>query len=675
MGWIEPQTEANYDSSDSSVLNDAGFIGLVPIELPSTKTVYKYRVKLKAGGEDVQMSLYSAINDDYTPSILEHQSAIIPGITAPGMVEVDVPEGLGPFDPTDNTNATWPRLWIGIRSRQEASGVTLAAKSSGTGWGWTRYFVVDTSNTGIGQYFEDLSPPDLDTYSFSSGSEIYGAIWDEAPPVTTLTELKPIWTVDDGTDFYMTAWADRADWLNPRLILIKYPALTSPLSEETDVYSLGDATVADMETFNLIAYPFHDGTDVFVYGRMDSPEGLSGLHHVVKLSGTSFVNIQNAFGLDYVASMTVIDDYHFILKQNQVGPENWNFNSDPEGWGTNANATLSWDFTTIDALGFTGCLKYVMQSGVGKSPGEASSPVFTPAIIGGANVIFWYMITNDDTGVREFDISAIAYDGATPTTIYIEQVVGLGASETTPWRQISMHVPGTFDKIAIEIASVDDAGDYTFYIDEVAIHTSEFWGGVAGSIALISSVPVKIETPGAMAFNSVGVAGSLFALVAVIGAKTPQPVYGNLDTNFMIVSSGSYDNWDAPGAAAGNVFEDRITALYFAAPCSYGTSAVQGSPTGQVPIVTNTGETVFLPAGEPGQVLTGGGDGQPPVWVDGIDSLPPTKGYLIVGDGSAWVVLGVGSDDKLLVADSNEPAGVKWGEATDIGNCIDGGTF
>jgi hypothetical protein len=43
-----------------------------------------------------------------------------------------------------------------------------------------------------------------------------------------------------------------------------------------------------------------------------------------------------------------------------------------------------------------------------------------------------------------------------------------------------------------------------------------------------------------------------------------------------------------------------------------------------------------------------------------IAALAPTKGRMIVGNGTAWVDLGVGIDDQVLVADSNEAEGIKW---------------
>ena len=44
----------------------------------------------------------------------------------------------------------------------------------------------------------------------------------------------------------------------------------------------------------------------------------------------------------------------------------------------------------------------------------------------------------------------------------------------------------------------------------------------------------------------------------------------------------------------------------------------------------------------------------------GSIDLPPTKGALIVGNGSEWVLLEVGPDPATLIADSAESVGVRW---------------
>ena len=389
----------------------------------------------------------------------------------------------------------------------------------------------------------------------------------------------------------------------------------------------------------------------------------------------SFDTVENGWGDDYVASLRVIDGYYFTVRQNQVSAESWSFDADPEGWTPEDDETLVWDFTNPDALGSTGFIKFVLPSGLGESPGEALSPVFVSPTTNGGNVVFWYRIENEDVITRAFDLSVNSYVSAVATEIYIESVE-LAAGGTSEWKQISMYVPGAFDQLGIKVTAQDNNGDYTIYVDEAALNVSEFWGGEPFDlgIAFISDIPFKIETPDALALNSLG-SGFLLAVASALGSNMPEIIYDNSDGDFMVVSSATYDNWDAPDSAAGNPYKERITALYYTSPCSGNNENALGAPTGQIPIVTNTGQVIYLPPGQPGQVLTGGGPGQPPVWVDAPDGLPADKGNLMAGDGSAWAIVSVGADGKVLTADSNETTGVKWGDVEITGNCVDGGTF
>jgi hypothetical protein len=47
-----------------------------------------------------------------------------------------------------------------------------------------------------------------------------------------------------------------------------------------------------------------------------------------------------------------------------------------------------------------------------------------------------------------------------------------------------------------------------------------------------------------------------------------------------------------------------------------------------------------------------------------IAGFTPTKGHVIVGDGSAWQVVSVGADGTALVASAAASAGVVWGAPT-----------
>lgn len=47
-----------------------------------------------------------------------------------------------------------------------------------------------------------------------------------------------------------------------------------------------------------------------------------------------------------------------------------------------------------------------------------------------------------------------------------------------------------------------------------------------------------------------------------------------------------------------------------------------------------------------------------------VAGMTPTKGHLIVGDGTNFVSLGVGANDHVLTADSVQASGVKWAAAS-----------
>lgn len=50
-----------------------------------------------------------------------------------------------------------------------------------------------------------------------------------------------------------------------------------------------------------------------------------------------------------------------------------------------------------------------------------------------------------------------------------------------------------------------------------------------------------------------------------------------------------------------------------------------------------------------------------------LASLAPTKGRIIVGDGSDWQDVGVGTDGYVLTADSAQADGLKWAQASGLG--------
>lgn len=51
----------------------------------------------------------------------------------------------------------------------------------------------------------------------------------------------------------------------------------------------------------------------------------------------------------------------------------------------------------------------------------------------------------------------------------------------------------------------------------------------------------------------------------------------------------------------------------------------------------------------------------PTVPTDTLGDLTPTKGNLVVGNGSIWTILAVGADDYVLIADTAEAVGMRWG--------------
>jgi hypothetical protein len=77
-----------------------------------------------------------------------------------------------------------------------------------------------------------------------------------------------------------------------------------------------------------------------------------------------------------------------------------------------------------------------------------------------------------------------------------------------------------------------------------------------------------------------------------------------------------------------------------------GTMATQTAGTGASEFKTNTqNDSTFQPL-----------DGN----LTDIAALTPTKGNIIVGNGTDWISVGVGSNVQTLTADSGETAGVKW---------------
>lgn len=54
-----------------------------------------------------------------------------------------------------------------------------------------------------------------------------------------------------------------------------------------------------------------------------------------------------------------------------------------------------------------------------------------------------------------------------------------------------------------------------------------------------------------------------------------------------------------------------------------------------------------------------------------LAGLTPTKGSILVGDGTSWQTVGVGADGEAIVADSAEDTGVKWGSVSSVPSTSD----
>lgn len=79
-----------------------------------------------------------------------------------------------------------------------------------------------------------------------------------------------------------------------------------------DSIGLGASSPADIVSFNLIAYPFCPmwGTDFdcYIYGRMDSPAGFSGIHHIINTidGAVSFTANETSWGANHCGAL--VDD-------------------------------------------------------------------------------------------------------------------------------------------------------------------------------------------------------------------------------------------------------------------------------------------------------------------------------------------------------------------------------
>jgi hypothetical protein len=98
--------------------------------------------------------------------------------------------------------------------------------------------------------------------------------------------------------------------------------------------------------------------------------------------------------------------------------------------------------------------------------------------------------------------------------------------------------------------------------------------------------------------------------------------------------------------------------------------------TGQIqslgsPVGLNVGGTGAVSAANARINLGLDASGASGVDLNDIAVIAPTKGRLLVGDGSTFVAVGVGTNDHVLTADSAESAGVKWAASSGGGGAAD----
>lgn len=107
--------------------------------------------------------------------------------------------------------------------------------------------------------------------------------------------------MQDGTILWLTCWRNGTLWLEQWS--------TATMTRTSNV-NLGSATLAEIDDLTYVAEvaaaPGSKAT-VYVFGRVSSPAGLSGVHHIIRSTntGSSFSNIENGWSTDHCAAFAV----------------------------------------------------------------------------------------------------------------------------------------------------------------------------------------------------------------------------------------------------------------------------------------------------------------------------------------------------------------------------------